>query len=359
MKTKRLAALLLAVLMMLSLCACGSSYKASATAPQAAYYSYDAAEAEEVYYEAAAAEAPMPTPAPAAGLADTMVNSANAKAAGRNESGEEPKDSPDKIIYSSNVTVETTKFDETVSLVNEMVERYDGWIESSSISGSNYYQTARGNASSRYASYTLRIPAVNFDAMMNGVSELGNVPYSHVYTENVTAQYYDVQARLTAYTAQEQRLIEMMELAESVEDVITIEEHLTEIRYKIESLQTSLNNWDRRVSYSTVYLEVQEVREYTPEELVNPTFGEELAAALKNGLRNAGQFLKELLVFLVEALPVLLVLVPVVWLVVWLICRIVKKSRAKKAAKKEKKAAKTQPASEVSEEAKSESARIS
>ena len=100
-----------------------------------------------------------------------------------------------------------------------------------------------------------------------------------------------------------------------------------------------------------------ERRQYFAE--TNETVNKRLLAALKNGLRNAGQFLKDLLVFLVEALPVLLVLVPVVWLVVWLICRIVKKSRAKKAAKKEKKAAKTQPASEVSEEAKSESARIS
>ena len=341
MNAKRLTALLLAGLMMLSLCACGSSAKqtSAAAAPEAAYYSYDTAEAEEAYYEAGA-EMPMAAPAEAAaGLAVSGSNAANAKATGREGGSDAPEDSPEKIIYSSNVTVETTTFDETVANVAEMVERYGGWIESSSISGSNYYQTARGNAASRYASYTLRIPSVNFDAMMNGISELGNVPYSHVYTENVTAQYYDVQARLTAYTAQEQRLLEMMELAESVEDVITIEEHLTEIRYKIESLQTSLNNWDRRVSYSTVYLEVQEVHEYTPEELVNPSFGEELAAALKNGLRNAGQFLKDLLVFLVEVLPVLVILVPIVWFLVWLIRRIVKKSRERKQIRKEKKAA--------------------
>ena len=32
-------------------------------------------------------------------------------------------------------------------------------------------------------------------------------PYTHTYTENITAQYYDAQARLTAYETQEQSLL--------------------------------------------------------------------------------------------------------------------------------------------------------
>ena len=31
---------------------------------------------------------------------------------------------------------------------------------------------------------------------MSSLSDIGNVPYTHTYTENVTAEYYDVQARL-------------------------------------------------------------------------------------------------------------------------------------------------------------------
>ena len=222
------------------------------------------------------------------------------------------------------------------------------------MSGSNYYQKARGNASTRDASYTLRIPSARFQALMDSLSELGNIPYSHIYTENVTSQYYDAQAHLKAYQTQENRLLEMMELAETVEDVIIIEDRLTELRYQIEALQSRLNNWDRRVSYSTVSLTVKEVREYTPEEKVNPTYGEELAQALKDGLENAGQFLKDLLVFLVEILPVLIILVPVIWLVVWLLRKLVRKISAKSAARKEAKRAgktrKNRPAEEKTEE---------
>ena len=170
----------------------------------------------------------------------------------------------------------------------------------------------------------------------------------------MTAQYYDVQAHLKAYQTQETRLLEMMELAETVEDVIILEDRLTELRYKIESLQSSLNNWDRRVSYSTISLSVKEVREYTPEEKVNPTYGEELLQALKDGLENAGEFLKNLLVFLVEVLPVLVILVPIIWLVIWLLRKLIRKLTAKAAARREKRraakaAARAVPAAEKPE----------
>ena len=338
---KNITALILACLMLLSLCACGSAASGktqSSSQSSSAYYdeapaamemAYNAPsfgnfaidEAEADYAAGLGASAPVPAPA--------------AKAEGGAEQpAEKPTEKPDKIIYQSDVTVETTVFDETIGKISGLVDSYGGWIESSSVSGSNYYQKARGTASTRNASYTLRIPSDRFTEIMDNFSELGNIPFSHIYTENVSAQYYDAQARLKAYTTQETRLLE---LAESVEDVIIIEDRLTELRYQIESIQSNLNNWDRRVSYSTIYLTVQEVKEYTPEEKVNPTYGEELRKALKDGFKNAGEFLKNLLVFLVEILPVLVILVPLAWLVIWLIRKLFRGSGERRAARAEKK----------------------
>ena len=91
-----------------------------------------------------------------------------------------------------------------------MIEKEGGFIESSSVNGSNYYDSARGYTSRRSATYTLRIPSEKFAGIMSNLSTFGNVPYTYTYTENVTAQYYDVQARLKALQAQEKRLLEMM-----------------------------------------------------------------------------------------------------------------------------------------------------
>ncbi len=337
---KRISTLLLTAMMLLSLCACGSTGNRTpakgAAQTSSAYSSYDVA--DYAMEEAMAADGDMGYGFSAVPMAAANSTTGSASA-GNGQESDVPSENPDKIIYSADVTVETTTFDETIGKVSALVEQFGGWIEASSVSGSNYYQKARGTASTRDASYTLRIPSGRFQELMDSLSGLGNIPYSHIYTENVTAQYYDVQAHLKAYQTQETRLLEMMELAETVEDVITIEDRLTELRYQIESLQSRLNNWDRRVSYSTISLSVKEVQEYTPEEKVNPTFGEELAQALKDGLENAGQFLKNLLVLLVEVLPVLIILVPILWLVFWLLRRIIRKITAKAAAKREAKRA--------------------
>ena len=333
MKIKKITALVLCLLMALSLCACGSS---------------QSAKSDSAYY-AAPAEAPMPAPAAQAnGYYEAAEEAAygmaydgdagfvsGSTAAKREEGADTPAENPEKIIYSADATVETTEFDKSVEDLNAMLESVGGFVESSSVNGNNYYDSARGNVSRRTANYTLRIPSNKFFGMMESLSRLGNVPYTYMYTENVTAQYYDVQARLKALQAQETRLMEMMEIAETVEDIITIEDKLTDVRYRIDSLQSSLNNWDRRVSYSTLSLTVKEVQVYTPETVVKITYGQRLARAFTNALKNTGEFFQDLLVFLVSALPTLVILA-----VLFFVCRpLLKKLRAKGKERREKRAA--------------------
>ena len=300
---KKTLALILALLMLLSLCACGAGSKGS-----------DTAAATESIQEAPAAEAP----AEAAGngygglasySSSYAADAEYAEAEEQDGSGETGTGeiNPDKIIYSGEAQVETRNFDDSIAMLMEMLEQYGGWIESSSLSGANYYSISRGNSGNRSASYTLRIPSDKFETMMTSLTQLGNVPYTYTYSENVTAQYYDTQARLTAYETQEERLLEMMEKAETVSDVITIEEKLTELRYQIESLQSTLTNWDRQVSYSSLYVTVDEVGEYTPQP--QQSYLQELWQALTGAFKDLGRFFKNFLVFLVSAIPTLLVLV--------------------------------------------------
>ena len=316
---KKIFSVLLILALAFSLCACGESgYAKSETV--GGYYANDST----VYTEEAYAEEPAAVYDGEYGLAPVP--------APRNADSGAPAERPGKIIYSANVQVETTDFDGSLAKLDELISQYGGWVESSSVNGSNYRDRSRGNVSSRSANYTLRFPSDRFQELMGSLSALGNIPYTHVYTENVTAQYYDVQARLTAYTTQEQRLLEMMEIAETVEDVILLEDRLTEVRYTIESLQSSLNNWDRQVSYSTVYLDMNEVQEYTPEPQIQPSFGEKLLDALKTGLHAAGKFFSSLLILLAEALPFLLILGVIALIVVLIVRASVKRHRAKRAA---------------------------
>lgn len=329
---KKITALFLAVLMLLSLAGCGSSAKGgaySASAPAAAR--------GDMYYNSAAAydsdaemEAPMPEPAEAyagGGLAaeESGVTAASAPSAG--------DIAVEKIIYSANATVETTDFDATLEKLETLIANYGGFVESSSVSGNNYYRTSHGYSSQRSADYRIRIPSGDFATVMNSLSELGNVPYSNTYTENITSQYFDVQARLNAYRTQEQSLLEMMTKAEKVSDLLEIQNQLSDVRYHIESLQSTLTNWDRQVSYSTICLSVQEVEEFTPEAKLS--FGEQLSLAFSRGIKGIGEFFRDLMLWLLEALPALIILAVLVVVVILIIRRI----RRGRAAKREKKLA--------------------
>ena len=314
---KKALSLLLAALLVFALCACGSADTPS-SAPAA---SYDMAYTENAY------------PAEAEEYGGFAVTGGTQLESG---SGAAPEGSPEKLIYSASATVETTEFDGTIEKLSALVEQYGGFVESSSVNGSNYYTQSRGYSSTRCASYVIRVPSDKFSALMGSLSTLGNVPYSHTYTENITAQYYDTDARLTAYQTQEARLLEMMEAAKTVEDLIAIEEKLTELRYQIESLQSTLKNWDRQVAYSTLDLEVQEVIEYTPESRMS--YGQELALALTNGLKRTGEFFKDLLLAIVGALPALVILAVVLAILipVWKKRRKARKARKNPPAEKPK-----------------------
>lgn len=340
---KKTAAILLTLAMALSLCACGQSESSGKAAYYEPSYLYD----DDVAYEAAVSMSGQAMRSAGLGMNSTALFDEEAEVEAQADT---PEANPEKIIYSADVTVESTQFDESLKKLQELIARFDGWVESSSVSGANYYDISRGSARTRSANYTLRIPSTRFDELMGSLSELGNVPYTHLYTENVTAQYFDVQARLTACQTQEKRLLEMMEVAESVEDIILLEDRLSELRYQIESLQSSLRNWDRRVSYSTVTLEVREVREYTPETPVTITYGERLARAWRSGLQSVGEFFRDFLLWFVEAVPTLAILAVLFFVLrpfgkkLWR--REKEKLAARRAARAEKKAAKKQAKAE-------------
>ncbi|MCQ2558769.1 MAG: DUF4349 domain-containing protein [Oscillospiraceae bacterium] len=330
MKTNRLIALSLALLMLFGLSACGSAAKSANAA--SGYYSYSTSEM------AAPAEAPAYVYEMAeedwAYDEEGFAAAAPAQVDAPSQKPETDTIRVDKIIYSSDVTLEVSDLDKAIAQLTELIGQYGGFVESSSVSGNTYYNIARGNIGSRSASYTIRIPSESFSTVMNSFSTIGNVPYSSTYTQNITSQYYDTQARLTAYRTQEQTLLQMMEKAESVADLIAIEDKLTDVRYCIESLQSTLNNWDRKVNFSTIMLTVSEVKEYTPTK--DPTFGEKLLKSAQDGLIGAVKLLSDLLLWLLEALPTLIILGLIVFGLVKAVIGIRRHSKKPKAAKKER-----------------------
>lgn len=237
------------------------------------------------------------------------------------------EDTSRKLIKNVNLSVETETFEELLATITEKTESFSGYIEESyTYNGSNYY--GRGT---RNASMTVRIPAQQLDAFLSSVSEVSNVISRNDSVSDVTLQYVDMESHKKALTAEQDRLLELLEQAESVEDIITIESRLSDVRYQIESMESQLRTLQNQVSYSTVYLDIQEVEKLTPVE--EQTRGEMIREGFVDSLYGVGNGLLDFGTAVIIDLPYLVVWAAVILLVI-LIIRLLRKHRKNKEQKK-------------------------
>jgi len=350
---KKLAAILLAIILVVSLAACAAKSNDSyAPAPSENYlsvtkydsgygaydeFSYDIAMGrdyvdgeyysyaltEEAYDVASNMSAPQAMPGEASaggGITATQMTAASSNL------------SSEKIIYSGFAAIETEEYDTAMKTLSSMITQYGAFIESSNEYGGtpsyNYYGEV--SYSLRSASFTIRIPSENFAAFCDAMPLIGNVFNRSSNAENVTEQYSDYESRLKTLHVEEERLLAMLEKCETVEDMITIESKLSDVRYRIESITSSLKNLSNRVNFSSLSLSLNEVRKYTYVPPVDLTYGQQIVEGLKKTLRNVGEFFADLFKNIVIALPVLAILAVLAIAVILILRRAVKKRRIKR-----------------------------
>ncbi|MBQ8831121.1 MAG: DUF4349 domain-containing protein [Oscillospiraceae bacterium] len=236
-------------------------------------------------------------------------------------------DMSEKIIYTAHADIETIDFDGSVEKVYGLLEQYNAFIENSYVTGKSYSTEFYGHQSYRVAEFTIRVPREYYSALTSSLDVLGNVISINSSVDNITTQYIDTQSRLDTYRIEEDRLLAMLEKATSVEEMIAIEERLSEVRYNIESLTSQLKNWDNKVNYSTVTLYISEVKELTVQVPVQRTYWQEIGDGLKNTFDNIGRFFKNLFKFIVVNFPVIIILAVVIAVVILIFRKATKKDR--------------------------------
>lgn len=235
-----------------------------------------------------------------------------------------------KLIKNVDMQVETETFTELLDTIEAKTNALGGYIENSyTYNGSSFY----GNTN-RDASLTIRIPAENLDAFLSAVSEVSNVISRNDRVTDITLQYVDLESHKKALQAEQDRLLELMEQAENIEDIITLESRLSEVRYQIESMEAQLRTYDNQVSYSTVYLNVNEVKQLTP--VKEQSVWEKISTGFVESLSNVGHGLLNFGIGLIIRLPYLIVWAVVIFAVVMIIKAIIKGRKNKKAKKLKK-----------------------
>lgn len=320
-------ALLMALCMVLALVACSSK---SSSARNDNYYAKTEAAYEMEAPAAMADEDYGGVEAKAAGKVSTATTAANGESANLtgNAAGR-------KIIKNGDLSIQTREFDEFLTNLNRSILAVGGYVESSSINGNSYNKNRM-----RSADVTARVPAEQLDAFCDQVSELGNVTYKNLYTRDVTLTYVDLESHVKALRTEQQTLMDLLAKAEKVEDIILIQNRLSDVLYEIESYESTLRTFDDQIAYSSVHLGIQEVQRETTVE--KETAGQEIARRFKENWEDVKDGVARFGIDFVSDLPIIIVWVLFLGIIVLVIVRIVKGGPKRKARREKRKAMKLQ-----------------
>lgn len=320
MKNRKLLTLLLVLVMLLSLVGCAAASKAemqdsfylngSAMAPESADISYGLSEggyAEET---------------PSKEMLDRETT-------GKEETTSASLPENRKLIQTFRITAETEDLDALLGQLNTRIGELSGYVEGQNIYNGSAYSGRRY----RNAELTVRIPANNAESFINQVSEISNIVSSNKTVEDITLKYVSTESRMKALQTEESRLLELLAKAETMDDLLTIEKRLTEVRYELESVTSSLRVYDNRVDYATVHLSISEVKEYTV--VTEPeTVWERIGEGFKETMEDLGEGFEDFFVYIVVNLPYFILWGAVIAVVVILLIRRKKKKAARAAEKK-------------------------
>lgn len=224
-----------------------------------------------------------------------------------------------KLIYHSTISAETKDYDQAKSQIDSLITKYNGYLSSSAFSG----YSRSDDQERRSLDYTIRIPAGSLFEFLEELESAVHVVSSNTDMTDVTGDYVDSEARLSALQQEETRLLELLDQAANLEEVLQLEDRISEVRYQIENITSRLQVYDNEIAYSTVELSLRDVTEYT----IRPSFGSRSWEAFTGGWNSFVNTLQELVIALLWMLPFLLVCGVIVFFVIFFVRRSGKKRR--------------------------------
>ena len=227
-----------------------------------------------------------------------------------------------KLIQRVRLQAETEDMDTLLEKVNTRIEELGGYVEGQQIHNGSAYSGSRY----RNAELTIRIPAEKLGAFVSDVSAVSNIVSSNQTTEDVTLSYVATESRIKALETEQERLLELLAQAETMDDLLTIESRLTDVRSELEQVNSTLRLYDNQVDYSTVNLSVTEVREFTVVEEPE-TVWQRIGAGFMESLEDIGDGFVELFVFLVVNFPYLVIMGAILVVIILVIRTRIKKKK--------------------------------
>lgn len=201
-----------------------------------------------------------------------------------------------KIIKNASAEINTDGYDDFLSSLYLKINEYGGYTDSESF---------RTNGDMRRAQITVRIPADKLEGMKGELGKLGTLTYYTAEKQDVTSAYEILVSEVETLELEVGVVEELFGIAKASGDLAKIsqlESRLTELKLRISENRTRLKVYDNAIAYSTLHLNVYEV---IKEEPISEKDGAlvRIGANLKRNFENIGSFFTEAFVWLISALP--------------------------------------------------------
>jgi hypothetical protein len=228
--------------------------------------------------------------------------------------GEEPSPAANsalsrKIIYNADLALAVEDFGRVEPEVSRLVQTHQGYIASQEVLGSP--------GERRSARWTIRVPVETFEAFLVEVARLGELERNTRTSQDVSEQFYDIEARVKNKQVEEAQLLKLLEeRVGALEEILKVEAELSRVRGEIEQLQGRLRVLTNLTSLTTVTLAIRERERFQPPPPVVASFPTRLSRTFQASLRNFIEFSQILILILVSWIPwipVLLLGVLVSW----------------------------------------------
>ncbi|NLJ56566.1 MAG: DUF4349 domain-containing protein [Firmicutes bacterium] len=154
------------------------------------------------------------------------------------------------VVLQARLTLEIKDLEAAARKIQERVKDAGGYLVSL-----EFYDLRDGRQAGQLS---VRVPANKFDPFWDALDECGTVKNPHVYTDDVTMHYIDLEARLKNLAVQEERMRNLLERAKNVEEILQIEKELGRIRGDLEGMTAEFKHLQERVGYSSLEIRLEE-----------------------------------------------------------------------------------------------------
>jgi Domain of unknown function (DUF4349) len=216
---------------------------------------------------------------------------------------------PRKIIYDARVDLVVDSLSTTEQAVLDLIKEYNGFLAES--------DQASVTSNQRRATWRVRVPADHFNTFLAAVCRLGEVKQNHLGSQDVTEEYFDVEARIRNKQEEEKRLLKhLSDSTGKLEDILAVERELSRVRGEVEQMQGRLRFLANRTELSTITIDATEWKDYKPP--IAPTFPTQIARTFFNSLDNLFAFGKAMAMVAVALLPWLPLMLAGLFVLRWL-----------------------------------------